>query len=270
MVQTQVGWVTGATRGVGKGIALALADRGWTLFLTGRTETGPHSLAAVGAEVEARGGAAVLCPCDHRHDEQVRAVVRRIEVERGHLDLLVNNVFAIPAEPIWGKPFWEQPLAHWDAMHEVGLRSHFVASTLAAPLLLAAVSARAPRHPLIVHVSSFAGAGYQLAVSYGVGKAGVDRMARDMAHELKSHEVAVVSLWPGIVRTEWVLAQSELPFPTAVTESPEFSGRAVAHLAEDPQIMERTGAVCVVAELAESYGFDDVDGRRPPSLRGAR
>lgn len=258
---SRVALVTGATRGVGKGIALGLAERGWRVFLTGRTVSGPESLEATAAEVEARGGQAVPCPCDHADDDQVRAVLERVG---DRLDLLVNNVFAIPPEPIWGRPFWEQPVSQWDLMHTVGLRSHYVASQLAVPRLL-----QAPRG-LIVHVSSFAGGSYQLGVAYGVGKAAVDRMAADMAHELEPHGVAVVSLWPGIVRTEWVLRQPALPFPLTHTESPELSGRAVAALADDPEVMRHTGQVRVVAELAEHYGFDDVDGTRPRSLRRPR
>ncbi len=254
----RVSWVTGASRGVGRGVALALGSAGYTVYVTGRTE---GALSDTAATVTARGGRGVACVCDHRDDDQVAAVVDRIRSEAGRLDVLVNNVFAIPPEPIWGRPFWEQPLSQWDEMHTVGLRSHFVATVLAMPLLL-----RAPRG-LIVHVSSFAGAGYQLNVAYGVGKAGVDRMAADMAHELRDRGVAVVSLWPGIVRTEWVLAQTELPFPIDHTESPELTGRAVVALADDPEVMARSGRVGVVAELAEVYGFDDVDGTRPRSLR---
>ncbi|MGE0791521.1 MAG: SDR family NAD(P)-dependent oxidoreductase [Sandaracinaceae bacterium] len=264
--EERVALVTGASRGVGKGVALALGARGWTVYVTGRTLRsidGP-SLEATVAEIEARGGHAIACECDHADDAQVRAVFDRIQTERGRLDLLVNNVFAIPKEPIWGKPFWEQPLAHWDLMHTIGLRSHFVASVYAAPWLL-----KAPRG-LIVNISSFAGGSYQLNVAYGVGKAGVDRLAHDMAVELEPHGVAAVSLWPGIVRTEYVLSLDRPPFPMGVTESPELTGRAVVALADDPDVLSRTGEALVVAELAERYGFVDVDGTRPRSLRRRR
>ena len=264
MTTGRVALVTGATRGVGKGIALGLARPGWTIHLTGRTETGPTSLQATAANVEARGARAVGHRCDHADDAQVREVFAHLEAEHGRLDVLVNNVFAIPAAPIWERPFWEAPIADWDRMHTVGLRSHYVASVFAVPLL------RKSDRGLIVHVSSFAGRGYALDVAYGVGKAALDRMAADMAHELKPHGVAVVSLWPGVVRTEWVASLAEPPFPMDVTESPELSGRAVAALADDPEVMARTGRVCVVAELAEDYGFDDIDGTRPPSLRRRR
>ena len=257
--------ITGATRGVGKGIALGLARPGWTIHVTGRTETGPTSLEATASAVEARGAVAVAHRCDHADDAQVREVFARVEAAHGRLDLLVNNVFAVPAEPIWERRFWEKPIALWDQMHTVGLRSHYVASVLGAPMMLA--TAQQGGRPLIVHVSSFAGGGYQLDVAYGVGKAALDRMAADMAKELRSHGVAVVSLWPGIVRTEWVEQLASPPFPMAVTESPELSGRAVAALADDPEIARRSGQVCVVAELAEDYGFDDIDGTRPRSLR---
>ena len=253
--------VTGASRGVGKGVALALGDAGYRVYLSGRTETGPLSIGATAEEVARRGGEGVPVRVDHAVDAEVEALFRRVEEESGRLDVLVNNVFAIPKERMWGVPFWEQPIHLWDQMHTVGLRSHYVASVHAAPLMV-----RAGRG-LIANVSSFAGAGFQLNVAYGVGKAGVDRLAADMAHDLKPHGVTSLSLWPGIVRTEWVMAQEELPFSTEVSESPELTGRAVAALAADPELLARTGRVWIVAELAESYGFTDVDGTRPPSLR---
>ena len=144
-------------------------------------------------------------------------------------------------------------------MHQVGLRSHYVASVYAAPLLLESKG-------LIANISSFGGASYQVNVAYGVGKAGVDRLASDMAHELAPHGVCCVSLYPGIVRTERVLA-GELPFPTDNSESPELTGRAIAALFADTKRMEKTGRTLVVAELAEDYDFTDVDGTRPASLR---
>ena len=257
----RIALVTGATRGIGRGVALALADAGWTVWCTGRTQTGPRSLAATAEAVTARGGVARPFVCDHADDAAVASLFAAIAGEHDRLDLLVNNVFAIPSVDIWSRPFWELPIDQWDTMHTVGLRSHFVASHHAVPLL------KRGRNPLIATIGSFAGAGYQLNVAYGVGKAGVDRLAVDMARELKRHGVASVSLWPGIVDTEWVLSRPDLPFPKEPRESPEFTGRAILALASDPDLMDKTGRVHVVAELAEVYGFDDIDGTRPPSLR---
>ena len=260
----KVAVVTGASRGVGRGVALALGDAGATVYVTGRTTEGERSVGATAEEVSRRGGVGVAARCDHADDEQTRAVFERVRSEHGGLDVLVNNVFAIPKEKFWGTPFWEQPIALWDTMHTVGLRSHYVASVFAAPLLI-------ERGGLIVNVSSFGGAGYQLNVAYGVGKAGVDRLSADMAHELRSHGVACVSLYPGIVRTEYILEHAaHLPFSLEASESPELSGRAVAALAADPRVLEQTGTVQVVAELAARYGFEDVDGAVPPSLRSPR
>ena len=259
--ERKVAVVTGASRGVGKGVALALGDAGMRVYLTGRTLEGELSLRATADEVDRRGGEAVPVRVDHADDAQVAALFERVARDAGGLDVLVNNVFTIPRERMWGVPFWEQPIHLWDAMHTVGLRSHYVASVHAAPLLIAREGG------LIANISSFAGAGFQLNVAYGVGKAAVDRLAADMAHDLAPHRVASVSLWPGIVRTEWILSQDELPFSTEVSESPELTGRAVAALAADPDVMAKTGRVLVVAELAREYDVRDVDGTRPPSLR---
>ena len=262
-----VALVTGASRGVGKGIALALGDAGATVYLTGRSveegqSTLPGTIGATAAEVDRRGGHGVALRCDHGDDEQVREVIARIEREQKRLDILVNNVFAVPDIRMFGKPFWEQPISLWDTMHAVGLRSHYVATVFAAPIMV-----RAGRG-LVVNVSSFGGGSYQLNVAYGVGKAAVDRLAKDMARDLRRHDVASVSLWPGIVLTERILAAEEVPpWDMTVTESPELTGRAVWALATDPEVMRRTGEVLVVAELAAEYGFTDVDGSTPASLR---
>jgi dehydrogenase/reductase SDR family protein 1 len=200
--------------------------------------------------------------CDHANDDDVRDVAKAIGDAHGRLDILVNNVFAIPSGPMFDTPFWEQPIEFWDRMHTVGLRSHYVASVVCAPLLLAGDDGGG----LIANISSFGGASYQVNVAYGVGKAGVDRLARDMARDLRPHGVCSVSLYPGIVRTERVLA-GELPFSTDTSESPEFTGRAIAALWLDAERMKKTGKTLVVAELARAYGFTDVDGTQPNSLR---
>jgi dehydrogenase/reductase SDR family protein 1 len=260
----QVAIVTGASRGVGKGVALALGDAGATVYVTGRSLTTgaiPGTVAATAEEVTRRGGRGIACVCDHAVDAEVREVFARVERETGRLDVLVNNAFAIPEGTLTGA-FWELPLLHWDTMHTVGLRSHYVAAVLAAPKMIAA------KKGLIVNVSSFGAKVYAVNVAYGVGKAGLDRMSRDMGRELKPHGVAVVSLWPGIVKTERLLIEPErLGFDPRHGESPEFTGRAVVALASDERRMEKTGQALVVAELARSYGFTDIDGTQPVSLR---
>ena len=255
--------MTGASRGVGRGIAEGLGESGHVVYVTGRVAA---TLDRTVRAIEELGGEGVAVVCDHEDDAQIEAAVSRVIADRGRIDVLVNNVFRIPTDKrMHGVPFWEQPIALWDDMHGVGLRAHYVASVHAAPHMVRA------KRGLIVNVSSFAGGGFQLNVAYGVGKAAVDRLAADMAHDLAPHGVTAIALWPGIVRTEYILEHAaSLPFGLEVSESPRFSGRAVAALVADPAVHERTGRRLVVAELAEEYGFDDVDGTRPPSLRAKR
>ena len=264
-LEGQVAVVTGASRGVGKGVALGLGEAGATVYVTGRSisATGPlpGTISETAAEVTALGGRGVAVACDHAVDEQVRALIERVRSEAGRIDILVNNAFAIP-EGRLAAPFWELPLSHWDTMHAVGLRSHYVSSVYAAPMMIGA------RRGTIVNVSSFGAKVYALNVAYGVGKAGVDRMSRDMARELRAYDVCAVSVWPGIVKTERLLLEPErYGFATAGAESPQLTGRAVAALAADPNRMEKTGKALIVAELAREYGFTDIDGSLPASLR---
>lgn len=260
----RVAIVTGASRGVGKGIAQGLGEAGMTVYVTGRPRAHaslPGTLDETAREVTELGGEGIAAPCDHARDEEVGALVRRVVSERGRIDVLVNNAFAIPDGEL-RRPFWELPVSQWDAMHTVGLRSHYVASALVAPHMVAR------RSGLIVNVSSFGAKVYAISVAYGVGKAGVDRMTRDMARELAPFGVCVVSIWPGVVKTERLLAEPErFGFDTKNAESPRFSGRAVAALAADPDVESKSGQALVVAELAQAYGFTDVDGSQPKSLR---
>lgn len=262
----QVAIVTGASRGVGKGIAIGLGEAGAIVYVTGRTVAPgplPGTIGDTADAVTRAGGRGIAVACDHADDAQVQALFERVRAEMGRLDILVNNAFAIPDGRLLA-PFWELPIAQWDTMHTVGLRSHYVASVFAAPMMIAA------GRGLVVQVSS-AGAKIQAVnVAYGVGKAGVDRMTRDMARELAPHGVCVVSLWPGVVKTERLLLDPDrIGFDPSRGESPVASGRAVAAIAADPRRLERSGKAWMVGDLARAYGFTDIDGSVPaPILPG--
>jgi dehydrogenase/reductase SDR family protein 1 len=264
----QIAVVTGASRGVGKGIALGLGEAGATVYVTGRTvdegtSPRPGTIGKTAEEVTQAGGRGVPLRCDHGNDEEVVALFQRIREEQGRIDILVNNAFSVPDQPIFGGKFWEYPVGLWDRLFHVGCRGHYVASHTVAPMMVE------QGRGLIVNVSSFAGMGYVFNVAYGVGKAAVDRMAKDMAVELGPLGVTSVSLWPGVVRTEYLIEASsrgEVPFAIVNGESPQFSGRAVAAFAADPKREERNGQVLVVAELARHYGFTDIDGRQPGTI----
>ena len=254
----KVAVVTGSSRGIGKGIALALGDAGATVYVTARTVTPgsaplPGSIGETADEVSRRGGKGIAVQCDHGDDAQIKRLFERVaDEQRGQLDILVNNVYKIPDPPAWGGGFWEHPVSIWDDQVGIGLRSHYVASVYGAPMMENA------RSGLIVNISSGGGAQYIYSASYGVGKAGLDRLAKDMAHELKPYNVAAISLWPGAVKTEFVMkfaAGGNIDHSQA--ESPIFTGRAVVALAGDPQVMTKSGQVCVVAALAKEYGFRD-------------
>ncbi len=265
--------VTGATRGVGRGIAVALGEAGHTVYVTGRSTDARTTYPRLGGSVEqtareltAAGGHGIAVPCDHTDDEQVAALFDRVRRESGRLDLLVNNVwggYAAYHEDRHGDmtgPFWEQPLRVWDDMFAAGVRAHYVATVLAVPLLR--------RGALVVTVSFFPGS-YVSAedqVAYSVAKAADDRMVAVTAAQLAERGVAAVGLYPGLVRTEGVLRAAEF-FDLANSESPQFAGRAVAALAADPHVARHTGRCLVAAELAGEYGFTDVDGARPASVR---
>jgi dehydrogenase/reductase SDR family protein 1 len=275
-MDTKVAIVTGASRGIGKGIALELGALGMTVYVTGRStgEGGmlPGTVGETAQEIDALGGRGIAVACDHHVDEQVEAVVSRVLQEQGRVDVLVNNVFNAPELAGWlNKPFWTLPLGAWDEVIDIGLRSHYVASALVAPSMVAA------RSGLIVNISSSGAVSYAHNVAYGVGKAGLDKLTADMAHELGPHDVAVVSLWPGLVKTELVMfgAQTaedgkqyldlgpEGRFDLGNAESPRFVGRGVAALASDPEVLKRSGTAVAVAELADTYGFTDLDGTVP-------
>jgi NAD(P)-dependent dehydrogenase (short-subunit alcohol dehydrogenase family) len=270
----KVAVVTGASRGIGKGIALALAEQGATVYVTGRTVTPnshplPGTVGETAAQVGKRGGLGFAVQVDHANDEQVAALFAQVMREQGRLDILVNNAFAIPAELTQPGPFWEKPISNWE-MIDVGLRSNFVAAWHAARIMVAQKSG------LIVAISGYVGVTYTYNVIFGTCKTGADRMARDMAMELKPHNVASLSLWQGFTHTERArenlktVAGMASQLNSAAGASVEFPGRIIAALAGDPEVMRRSGGTFISAELAEHYGITDIDGRVIPSLRAQR
>lgn len=262
--------VTGASRGVGKGIALALGETGATVYVTGRSKQEgdaalPGTVFATAEEINARGGKGVAVVCDHGDDAQVKALFEQVKREHGRLDILVNNALYVPDALVMPGPFWEKPL-ELQAIMDVGMRSSYVSSYYAAPLLVVNGGG------LVVNTSSFGGMCYMHGPAYGAGKAAVDKMAHDMAVDFKDHNVAALSIWMGLIKTERTLAvvdaEPELYGPAMETaESPEFTGRVIHALANDPNLMARSGQVWVGAELAEEYSVVDVDGKLPPSHR---
>jgi NAD(P)-dependent dehydrogenase (short-subunit alcohol dehydrogenase family) len=262
--------VTGASRGAGRGIALALGATGATVYVTGRTRREgeaplPGTVQATADAVSAAGGRGIPVYCDHADDSQVAALFQQVREEQGRLDILVNNATVVHDALTTSGPFWDKPLALVDIL-DVGLRSHYTASWFAAPLLLA------NGEGLVVNTSSFGGRIYMHGPAYGAGKAGLDKMAHDMAIDFRPHGVAVVSLWMGLLATERTrrvfAAEPEKYAGMAETaESPEFSGRVIDALARDPALMSRSGKVWIGAELGLDYGVTDTDGRQPLSPR---
>lgn len=271
-----VALVTGASRGIGRGIALAFLAQGMTVHVTGRTVTDAQaavhpqlegSLDGLRAEAENLPGELIVHVCDHAVDAETEAAVAAALSQSGQIDILVNNAWPGYESMVegddytWEQPFWEQALWRWDAMVGVALRTSFVASRAAAPNMIARKTG------LIVNISFWAAQKHHGNVIYGIAKAGADKMASDFAHELRPHEVTAISLYPGLVRTEAVMRNAEY-FDMSNSESPQFVGLAIAALWADPSRLEKSGKVHVTANLAREYGFADIDGKKivPASL----
>jgi NAD(P)-dependent dehydrogenase (short-subunit alcohol dehydrogenase family) len=275
----KVAVVTGASRGIGKGVALVLAEQGATVYVTGRTINEgdyylPGTVGSTAAECSARGaaegGKGIAVPCDHAADAQVAALFDQVTREAGRLDILVNNAFSLSDDLLEPKGFWEKPLANLE-MWDVGVRSNFVAAWHAAQIMVPQGSG------LIVAISGFAAVTYTYGVIFGTSKTAVGRMARDMAIELQPYNVASMALWQGLTLTEKAkdnLAKMGDKMTTSITSmtgsSVEHPGRVIAALAADPQIMRRSGGEFVTAELAQEYGLTDIDGTIIPSARATR
>jgi len=260
----RVAVVTGATRGIGRGCALELALAGASVYALGRTRSEgdhalPGSLESTCREAEDLGGSAIGVECDLRRDDEVAAVFEQVRAERGRLDILVNCAFLLPdlIEP--NLPFWETPLSWWDDMIDVGTRSAYVALHAAAPLMIASGGG------LAVNISSAGARDFHLHLAYSVGKCALDRITRDAAMQLEPERVAVVSIWPYFVRTERMARVDAEAWDHDMkgAESQRFSGQGVAALAADPSVMRRSGRAFTSRELAEAYGFSDLDGEMP-------
>jgi NAD(P)-dependent dehydrogenase (short-subunit alcohol dehydrogenase family) len=271
----KVALVTGASRGIGKGVALALAEQGATVYVTGRTvEAGGHalpgSLEETVADVNARGGRGVAVAMDLLDDAQIAAVFDRVRRDEGRLDLLVNNAMAIPDSMTQRIGFWDKPLADEWQIWDTGMRAAFVAAWHAARIMVPQGSG------LIAALSGYVGVTYTYDVVFGTTKTATDRMMRDMGHELQGTGVSAVSLWQGFTYTERATENLKAvpgmvgQLNSAVGSSPEFPGRVIAALALDPQLTAKSGGTFINAELAAAYGLTDKDGRTIPSLRETR
>jgi NAD(P)-dependent dehydrogenase (short-subunit alcohol dehydrogenase family) len=265
----KVAVVTGASRGVGKGVAIGLGEAGATVYATGRSTQEQEDVEKLGGTVfstadavTAIGGKGIAVHCDHTRDGETQAVFETVASESGRIDILVNNAWAGYERMNEGqvftyfKPFWEQPFWRWDAMFDAGVRAVYTCSAFAARMMILQKSG------LIVNISFWAAQKYMSNTAYGVSKAAVDKMTEYMAIELEKFDIAVISLYPGLVRTESVMRNAE-NFDMSNSESPQFIGRVVAALANDPDIMKKSGKVLVAAAEALEYGVVDIDGKQP-------
>jgi NAD(P)-dependent dehydrogenase (short-subunit alcohol dehydrogenase family) len=278
-LRERVAVVTGASRNLGRGIALALGEEGATVYVTGRSVRGEQTADLPGANIEdtakevtARGGTGIPVRCDHSVDEEVKELFDRVKQEQEHLEILVNNAWGgyetITDWSSWGASFWEQPLSRWDVMFRVGLRSHMTASYFGVPLVFAS---RRRRRLIVNTTVAMEEAGYPANLFYWLSKVAINRMTYKMAAELRKRRIAVVALAPGWLRTMHILRSYETDDQSAHkisalrdSESTLYAGRAVVALATDAKVMEKTGQVLRTRVLGPEYGFTDVDGRQPP------
>lgn len=266
-LEGRVALVTGSSRGIGRGIAIGLGEAGATVIITGRsTGDGPLTIDTTAGMVDEAGGVGVPIVCDHGDDASIEACVAEIRERFGRLDILVNNAFKIPDPPVWGGKFWEHPLDVWDDQVGIGLRGGYVTSVFATRLMVDTPD----RVGLIVNISSSGAERYAFSASYGISKAGADRLSRDMAVEAKDDGITVIGLWPSQVLTEFIVESAEkgdIEIDAEHAETPLYSGRVVAKLAADPDRMARSGIVFTTAELAQAYDVHDERGMQPVGKR---
>jgi NAD(P)-dependent dehydrogenase (short-subunit alcohol dehydrogenase family) len=273
MAERPVALVTGASRGAGRGIAHVLGERGYVVYVSGRSVRGlptvedmPGTIDDTAEEVSARGGIGIPVRCDHTVDAEVKALFARVRAEHGHLDLLVSNAwggYEYYDSASFTRPLWELPLALWDRMIIAGLRAQIVTCKFGIPLLLG----RSPNDGPGLVVSTIAwDHDKYLGGYYDIAKHAIARMILGLGIELRRHNVAAIAVAPGFMRTERVLAAPARDWPKgekdlSITESPEYVGRVIAALAADAGVMSRSGKAFRAGELAREYGITDVDGR---------
>lgn len=253
---TRTAVVTGATRGVGKGVAISLADAGYRVYATGRT----IAHAEIPDDV-------IRVPSDQTINEENDRLFERVADESGGLDIIVNCAWGGYERMIedgkftWGLPFWEQPEHRWTGMMEAGVRAAFFYSARAAKMMVA------QGNSLIVNISFWPAQKYIGNAIYGIAKAAIDKMTNDTAHELRKHHVAVISLYPGLVRTESVVAAAAAGWlDLSNSESPEYIGKVINALANDPNVLAQSGQVVIAAAAGSEYDLTDVDGKCPKAL----
>ena len=270
-LKNKVALVTGASRGIGKGVAIALAKEGAKVYITGRTELPSQNNSLSGSlqetqeAIHAFGGHCVSFRCDHTNDTEVEPVFEVISKNEKTLDIVVNSAWGgyehfNDGTEFWKEEgFWSAPMDRWDKMFTAGVRAAYNSCRLAAGIMIKQGSG------LLVNLSYWASQRNDMGVAYGLSKSATDRMTAIIGHELKPHKIAAVCLYPGIVRTEAVLKAAD-HFDLSNSESPEFTGRVISGLAQDPKLMEKSGKTFVGAQLALEYGVHDVDGKRPRPL----
>ncbi len=268
--QGTVAVVTGASRGAGRGIAIALGSHGCTVYVTGRSQKSgdaplPGTIYETADAVTAAGGTGIPVRVDHGDFDQIQALFARVDEEQGGLDILVNNAFAAHDEMTVPGPFWEKTL---DLVHmlDVGLLGSYAAAYHAAPLLVKR------GRGLLVFTSASGATHYAFGPAYGAHKAGLDKYASDMAVDFREFNVAALSIWMGAVKTErmQVMADADPERFAAfesLMETPQFTGHVIWAMFRDPQLMEISGQTVIGAEMAEKYGILDEGGRQPKSYR---
>ena len=281
-LKDKVALVAGATRGAGRGIAVQLGAAGATVYCTGRSGEGrrwemhrPETIEETAALVDRAGGRGIAVRVDHLVPAEVRALIERIERDRGRLDILVNDIFGLTRME-WSKTVWESDLEEGLRLFHRAVDTHVITSHFALPLML--------RQPggLLVEINDgtteYNSEHYRVSFFYDLCKGTIDRIAFALAHELKGRGTTVVSLTPGWLRSEAMLDAYQVSEANwrdaikrqphfAITETPHFVGRAVAALAQDPERARWHGQSLSSGGLARVYGFTDLDGSRPDAWR---